>query len=100
MLQKLGIPTVKCKNKKKKVTEAEKGNETHTALVKKEKETTMWKKRTAMALPGVAEEALCWSCKLKLGSPSSLFCGHCSIKQVGSEARVGFPEEYFFFQKK
>jgi hypothetical protein len=59
MLQNLEIPTVKCKNKKKQVTEAEKGNETHTALVEKEKETTMWKKRIAMALPGVAEEALC-----------------------------------------
>ena len=46
-----------------------------------------------MALPGVAEETLCWSCKSKLGSPSSFFCGHCSIKQVGSKARVGFPEE-------
>jgi hypothetical protein len=46
-----------------------------------------------MALPGVAKEALCWSCKLKLENPSSFFCGHCGIKQVGFEAGVGFLEE-------
>ena len=46
-----------------------------------------------MALPGVAEVALCWSCKLKLGSPNLFFCGHCGIKQMGSEDGVGFPEE-------
>ena len=83
MLQKLGIPAIQGKTKKK-VTEAEKGNKPHTTLVEKEKE---------MALPGVAEEALCWSCKSKLGSPSSFFCGHCGIKQVGSEVGVGFLEE-------
>ena len=35
----------------------------------------------------------CWRCKLKFGSPSSFFYEHWGIKQVGSEACVGFPEE-------
>jgi hypothetical protein len=37
MLQKLGIPAIEGKNKKKKIIEAEKGNKTHTTLVEKEK---------------------------------------------------------------
>ena len=76
--------TLACFCPKKKVTEAEKGNKPHTTLVEKAKE---------MALPSVVEVALCWSCKSKLGSPSSFFCGHCGMKQVGFEVGVGFLEE-------